>query len=136
FNGIDDDSDGYIDNWHGWDVIGNGTAAHFHPDNDPIPDTKDTSSHGTLTAGCACATVNNGIGVAGTGYKCKYLPIKIDNATNGFIAPGVFEGFHYASTHGAKVISCSWSFGYDSSASSLGKTFLDEAAMHGCLVIE
>ncbi|MBK7868385.1 MAG: S8 family serine peptidase [Ignavibacteriales bacterium] len=45
-NGIDDDNNGYIDDFRGWDFGGsNGT-----PDNNPMEDQPD---HGTHVAGCA-----------------------------------------------------------------------------------
>ncbi|MFI5201089.1 MAG: hypothetical protein ACHQNE_01720, partial [Candidatus Kapaibacterium sp.] len=56
-NGIDDDSDGYIDNWEGWDLVGDvnaGAGDIFQPNYDPRP-REDGASHGTHTAGCILA---------------------------------------------------------------------------------
>jgi hypothetical protein len=33
--------------------------------------------HGTAVAGVAAATPNNGVGIAGVGYNCRYLPVKV-----------------------------------------------------------
>ena len=65
-NGIDDDKDGYVDNFHGWDMADN--------DNDP---TADANTHGIMVSGVIAAGANNGKGLAGVGYNCKILPIKI-----------------------------------------------------------
>lgn len=94
-NGIDDDNDGYIDNFRGWDV---GSY-----DNDP---SEESSSHGTIVAGIACAEVNNEIGIAGVGSKTLFMPIKVANSF-GNITRG-YEGIIYGADHGCKVINCSW----------------------------
>ena len=56
-NGIDDEGDGYIDNFYGWDISNN--------DNDP---SDDQSTHGTRVAGLN-GTTNNNIGLAGVGFN-------------------------------------------------------------------
>ncbi|MDQ3020437.1 MAG: S8 family serine peptidase [Bacteroidota bacterium] len=95
-NGLDDDNDGYVDNFRGWDV-GQG-------DNDPIVD----NSHGSHVSGCADAITNNGAGVSSPGFKCKFLPVKISNA--GVLIAG-YEGIKYAADHGCNIINCSWGGG-------------------------
>ncbi|MDH7514301.1 MAG: S8 family serine peptidase [Bacteroidota bacterium] len=103
-NGIDDDGNGKIDDWHGWDFIGTGSAQAPIPDNDPMDG---AIGHGTNTSGCAAATANNGIGIAGTGYRVKILPIKAAGETSAGIAAG-YEGIKYAADMGCRVINCSW----------------------------
>jgi serine protease len=93
-NGIDDDFDGYIDNYRGWDVHDN--------DNDALGQ----NGHGTLCAGIAAATTNNNKGISGAGFKCKFLPIKI--ASNQGTLGHEYEGIVYAADHGCSVINCSW----------------------------
>jgi photosystem II stability/assembly factor-like uncharacterized protein len=141
-NGIDDDSDGYIDNWEGWDFCGNvdvGSGAILEPNNNPRPRPPFLSAvgepdHGTLTAGCIVATGNNGIGIAGIAFGCKLLPIKVAGADNNDISAG-FEGIHYASTHGARIINCSWGGSLDGFDTAFSNTFLVEARVRGALVI-
>ncbi|MBL7883378.1 MAG: S8 family peptidase [Bacteroidia bacterium] len=94
-NGADDDGDGFIDNFRGWDV---GMA-----DNDP---TWQGNAHGVHVSGIAAASTNNGIGVAGVGFNCKFLPVKIANAAGSLTA--AYEGITYAADHGCAVINCSW----------------------------
>ncbi|MEO8209329.1 MAG: S8 family serine peptidase [bacterium] len=95
-NGVDDDNDGYVDNFRGWDV-GQG-------DNDPIVD----NTHGSHVSGCADAITNNGAGVSSPGFRCKFLPVKISNA--GALIAG-YEGIKYAADHGCNIINCSWGGG-------------------------
>src|SRR5215213_606058 len=52
-NGIDDDGNGYVDDYYGWDWANN--------DNDPMDD----NGHGTHTVGTIAGTGNNGQGVVG-----------------------------------------------------------------------
>ncbi|MFO7870659.1 MAG: S8 family serine peptidase [Kiritimatiellia bacterium] len=70
-NGIDDDLNGYVDDWRGWDFIDN--------DNDPSPATLD-DNHGTAVAGFVSAVADNGEGVAGLAHRCRFLPIRIFGA--------------------------------------------------------
>lgn len=92
-NGIDDDQDGYVDNFYGWDVGQN--------DNDPSIDVV----HGSFVSGFAGAVTNNGVGIAGPGYKTRFLPIKISNNS---VLTAAYEGIVYAADHGCQVINCSW----------------------------
>lgn len=94
-NGVDDDNDGFIDNYLGWDLGEN--------DNDVSPN---GSWHGTFVAGISSAMVNNSVGIAGVGFKCKFLPIKITNS-NGQLTEG-YESIVYAADRGCKIINCSW----------------------------
>lgn len=98
-NGVDDDNDGYIDNYSGWD-FGN---------DDNNPTVGPASNHGAKVSGIAGATTNNGIGGAGIGFNSKILPIKAsaDVGNGGAIIKG-YEGIVYAANHGCKVINLSW----------------------------
>ncbi|CAN5432905.1 hypothetical protein BH10BAC1_BH10BAC1_09850 [soil metagenome] len=104
--GGDNDGDGYLDNYRGWDLGDN--------DNDP---TWTGDSHGVHVSGIACAKTDNSNGVAGIGFKCKFLPVKIAN-TAGTLTMA-YQGITYAADHGCAVINCSWggagggSFGQD-----------------------
>jgi serine protease len=93
-NGYDDDNDGYVDNYYGWDMGCN--------DNDPTG----LESHGTDVAGLASAATDNGTGIAGIGFKCKFIPIKVADQNN--FGTMCYEGIVYAADHGCKVINCSW----------------------------
>jgi len=114
-DGIDNDNDGYIDNNRGWDFVGgdtlNITDPNFPGDNNPGNPTGGTGSHGTSVAGCAAAAVNNGTGIAGTGYKAKLMFTKhsADNqkTNRGSIYFG-YAGLLYAASHGASVVNLSW----------------------------
>jgi serine protease len=94
-NGIDDDMDGFVDNYRGWDIS----------DGDNNPQSA-TNHHGTYVAGMASAVTNNGIGITGIGYHTKILPIKVESRLGIFDA--AWEGLVYAADHNCKIINCSW----------------------------
>lgn len=96
-NGIDDDNDGYVDNFSGWDVSEN--------DNDA---TVGLTDHGSHVSGCAAAVTDNNTGVASSGFKCKFLPVKasLDNTVSSI--DNGYESIVYAADHGANIINCSW----------------------------
>jgi hypothetical protein len=96
-NGKDDDNDGYIDNFRGWDMSEN--------DNNP---NVDNSDHGSHVSGCAAAATNNGIGVASPGFNCTFLPVKCAKKTSTAQIDNGYEGIKYAADHGCKIINCSW----------------------------
>lgn len=100
-DGIDNDQDGYVDNYRGWDL--GGAFLGSVGDNDP---SYSSSSHGVGVAGTFGASTNNGIGVAGVCYNCKFLPIKA-GPDEGGISHG-YTGIVYAVEQGAKIVNCSW----------------------------
>ncbi len=119
-NGIDDDGDGYIDNYVGWD-LGNG-------DNDAQ---QETSDHGTHVTGLVAAVTDNGIGVASVGFNTKFLPIKIANSAG--ILTQAYQGVVYAADHGCFIINCSWG---STTPGQFQKDVIDYAIINkGCLVV-
>ena len=101
-NGLDDDENGLIDDWRGYDF---GGVDGYSPDNDPTPF---SDSHGTHVAGIAGATGDNDIGVAGVAYGVKLMSVKISEDGLDPKLPGDFDGILYAATMGAQIINCSW----------------------------
>jgi serine protease len=65
-----------------------------------------TITHGTFVAGLSSATPDNNIGISGTGFLCKFLPIKVCNANNE--GTMTYESIVYAVEHGCSIINCSW----------------------------
>ena len=106
-DGIDNDDDGFIDNYRGWDfggVIKNGVG-----DNDPSWDpTLPGQNHGISVAGLSSATADNEEGIAGISFNAKYLPIKgSSDESPAFITYG-YQGILYAVAQGADIVNCSW----------------------------
>lgn len=111
-NGIDDDNDGYIDNYYGWDFAGP-DLNNISEDNDPIAKGANID-HGTFVSGCAAANTDNEIGIAGVGFNVKYMALKC-SPENDETAPGgsaylynTISAVLYAAEHGADVINMSY----------------------------
>jgi hypothetical protein len=111
----DNDNDGYIDNFKGWDI---GMM-------DNNPQFTNASPHGVFVSGCAGATTDNDTGIAGTGFKCKLMPIKISN-DNGVLTMA-YEGIVYAADHGCQIINCSWG---GTGGSQFGQNIVDYATFN------
>ncbi|MDP9342115.1 MAG: S8 family serine peptidase [Actinomycetota bacterium] len=95
-NGLDDDHNGYVDDWRGWDFYEN--------DNDATDDTG--YGHGTGTAGVAVAQQDNGIGVSGVAPEAKLMVLRVSDT---FLASGVrvAQAIRYAADNGADVVTMS-----------------------------
>ncbi len=104
--GVDDDGNGFVDDSIGWDFWESGDISAPVQDNNPIGEYSD---HGTHVAGIATAQTNNTTGIAGTGYNCRFMAVKVGGtqAHPNDIGFG-FEGIKYAMLNGADVINCSW----------------------------
>jgi len=129
-NGVDDDHDGYTDNYYGWDFVGR-SAATMIPDNDPDV-TSDTTAHGVHVSGIASAVSDNGKGVSSLAFNAKLMIIKTGADDNGRYIYKGYEGIKYAVDHGAKIINCSWG---GTGGGQFGQDVIDYAVAKGCLVI-
>lgn len=101
-NNVDDDRNGRVDDWHGWDFTGGDDGKV--EDNDPAPS---NNTHGTHVAGIAGAVTNNRVGVAGVARNLWLLPVKCSPPNTNQVFNG-FRGIVYAAVMGATVINCSW----------------------------
>ncbi|MBR9976517.1 MAG: S8 family serine peptidase [Bacteroidetes bacterium] len=127
-NGIDDDNNGKIDDWRGWDYFGNGSLQSPRPNNDPMDG---SLGHGTSTGGCAAARTNNELGIAGSSYRSKILAVKASpDQTAGIIG---YEAIVYAAQMGSRVINCSW--GGTGSRSQAIQDLIHDVTETGSLVV-
>jgi len=94
-NGVDDDNNGFIDDYYGYDFI-NG-------DSNPIDD----HFHGTHCAGTISAKGDNARGVAGVAWSVKLMPVKVLDAYGSGSLASVAAGMNYAVKRGVKIMSMS-----------------------------
>jgi serine protease len=66
-----------------------------------------TIGHGTLVAGIAAATTNNGIGIAGAAWDTSVLPVKVLDSRGLGTDSQVAAGLVWAADHGARVVNLS-----------------------------
>lgn len=117
-NGIDDDGNGYVDDYYGWDCVGD--------DNDPMDD----NGHGTHVAGIIAAE-NNSIGTVGVAYNCKVMCVKAGQASGAFTNSDIAEAIQYAYMNGASVINMS--FGGSSISLAVEDALVD--AYNQCVLV-
>ena len=95
-------------------------------------DPSDDHGHGTMVAGVIAARANNGIGAAGTCWRCSLMPIKVIAASGAGSAGDVAEGITWAVDHGARVINMSFTLsGPDTGVGAA----IARARAHGVLVV-
>ncbi|MBP7051627.1 MAG: S8 family serine peptidase [Phycisphaerae bacterium] len=95
-SGTDDDGNGYIDDFSGYNFIGDNT------------DLTDEVYHGTYVAGIIGAYGNNQIGIAGVCWNVGLMICKVADA-DGVNLDAAVAAVQYATASGAKVINASWS---------------------------
>ncbi|MDH7445635.1 S8 family peptidase [Aquimarina sp. 2201CG14-23] len=121
-NGIDDDGNGFIDDWKGWD---------FHNGDN---DSRGPFWHGTHVAGIVGAKTNNNTGISGiaggnNAVGCRMMLEGVgDNAPNGAI---IDDAIIYAMDNGADVIQFSLSVG----SSVAINTALQNAYNNGVFIV-
>ncbi len=103
-NNVDDDGNGYVDDFRGWDFI--------NRDKEPFDD----QGHGTHCAGVIGAVGNNGKGVVGVNWKVKLMALKFLGSDGSGSTADAASAIIYAADNGAKVLSNSWGGGGASQA--------------------
>lgn len=98
-NGVDDDSNGYVDDVHGWNFVSNS--------NNPMDD----HGHGTHTVGTIAAAGDNGEGVTGVVWSAKIMALKFLSASGSGTLSGGINAIKYAADNGAKISNNSWGGG-------------------------
>lgn len=119
-NGVDDDRNGYVDDYFGWNAVENNTALH-----DPF-------NHGNGIVGIIGAKSNNSMGITGLNWKVKIIPIKFFGINSGGTTDIAIKAIDYAVARGAKVINLSWG-GYNDSP--LLKEVMDRCRKLGILFV-
>jgi subtilisin family serine protease len=113
-NGIDDDNNGYIDDYCGWDFADAPEMSdvalgdYLVQDNDVT----DENFHGTHVSGILGAVTNNGLGVAGVCWNVKILPLRAGFRTSsgtGFLQDDdAAAAIIYGADMGASAMNMSW----------------------------
>lgn len=100
-NGIDDDANGFIDDWRGWDFGDN--------DNNPDDDSA-VPGHGTHTAGTVIGDGTVSV-LTGVAPGAKLMPVKVFNAAGyGGSLGTVWAAEQYCVENGARIITMSLGF--------------------------
>jgi subtilisin family serine protease len=95
-NGRDDDRNGYVDDWRGWDFVDR--------DNDP----RDLNGHGTHVAGIVGARGNNNFGTTGIDWQVGLMGLRVADATGLVSDVSIVSAFDYAAAKGARIVNASF----------------------------
>jgi subtilisin family serine protease len=128
-DGLDNDGNGYIDDYRGWDFV-SVSSSSVYPGEDPGPrdnDPMDFHGHGTHVSGIIGAVTDNSRGMAGITWDCRIMAVRAGyKNTSGYgvlrhsdIAPAIM----YAVDNGANIINMS----FGGSVSSTIKNAIDYA---------
>ncbi|MEQ8384127.1 MAG: S8 family serine peptidase [Coleofasciculus sp. A1-SPW-01] len=126
-DGIDNDGNGYIDDYYGWDFANN--------DSDPWDD----EGHGTHVAGTIAAEGNNNSGVIGVAPDAQIMALKFLNSSGSGTTFNAIQAIEYATMMGANLTNNSWGGGgysqglYDAiaAAGQAGQLFIAAAGNGG-----
>ena len=137
-DGIDNDNNGYIDDWRGWDFVDApelysiALGDFTEQDNDA----SDELNHGTHVAGIIAADTNNNEGIGGICWNVSLLPIRAGFKTidgMGYLQDdGAAAGIIYAADMGAEIINISWG---DVNFSQIIADACDYAAQKGVVIV-
>ena len=119
-NAIDDDRDGYVDDVHGANVIGQSGVPY------------DDNGHGTHVAGIVAASAANGIGGSGVAPEARIMAVKVLDARRAGDSSTLARGIRYAVAHRADIINASVN-GNGSSAEL--EAAIDDAGRAGITVV-
>jgi subtilisin family serine protease len=104
-NGVDDDGNGLIDDWQGWDFVTGAAEADGQHGKDNTPG--DADGHGTHVSGTIAAVADNGEGVVGVAPGARILPLRVLNADGTGTTSALVEAFDYAGDLGVRVVNAS-----------------------------
>lgn len=124
-DGIDNDGNGYVDDYAGCNLA-------WSNDQRSGGDTRHSNSHGTQVAGIASAATDNMIGIAGVGFRCRTFPIKIAPYYSGSLIYA-YQSIMYAAERGFQVVNCSW--GTVKPYSQIEQSIIDYALSAGTSVV-
>lgn len=128
-NQVDDDGNGKVDDYRGWDFAGDNG---FNEDNNPNV-VGSSNDHGVHVSGIASAVTDNGTGVSSIAFNtAKLLIVKAGPDNNGTEISRGYEGIKYAADMGAHIINCSWG---STSGGGFGRDVVNYAIGKGCLVV-
>lgn len=112
-NGVDDDTNGYVDDFMGW------SFGYYR--NDVFDPGTDYSGHDTMVASIIGAEGNNGLGMAGVNHHVRLMTCQYG---------GHSSCVQYATDNGASVVNISWT------GQAIGmKTIVDYAWANGTMVV-
>ncbi|OGY81206.1 MAG: hypothetical protein A3I91_01840 [Candidatus Kerfeldbacteria bacterium RIFCSPLOWO2_02_FULL_42_19] len=110
-NGVDDDSNGFIDDVNGWDFADDNNDPNPAPDgidNDDYAGTDTGVTHGTHVSGIIAATGNNALGISGVSWAAMIMPVRALDDEGAGTTDDIAAAINYAVANGADIINMSF----------------------------
>lgn len=112
-NGVDDDGNGYVDDYLGYDFAGSREIRIYNRAYNNDSDPQDIDGHGTHVSGIVAAVSNNGLGVSGVAPNVQIMALKAMNTDGVFEDADSIEAFEYILTMkqrgvNVRVVNASW----------------------------
>lgn len=105
-NSIDDDGNGYIDDYYGIRIICPSTC--YYSTSPSLISDPSNDRHGTYVSEIIAASTNNSSGIAGVcPTKCKIMAVNIAEDSGVMTIDAIYYGFSYAVNNGARIINFS-----------------------------
>jgi subtilisin family serine protease len=121
--GIDDEGNGYIDDYYGWDFLGN--------TNNPSALVSSSNGHGTHVSGIIAADHTQGP-VEGLAPGAQIIPANFMDSTGSGSLGTAIVALQYVAQRGAKVINASWG---GSACSQSLKNVMSSLSSQGVLLV-
>lgn len=122
-NGLDDDSNGYVDDVDGYNFLFDSGLVR------PL------ASHGTMVAGIIAAEGGNGVGISGINWDVKIMSL-VACSTFGCDDEAVLRAIRYAADNGAQVINMSLGgAAWDDELNDRYRAVIDYAYKKGVIVV-
>lgn len=102
-NNCDDDQDGYIDDWRGWDFVSGDNS----PQTGTVNPAGNGTQHGTLVSGIIAASSNNSTGNTGLDQQAKIMPLQALSDDGTGYTYDIVSAIEYAVDNGANIINLS-----------------------------
>lgn len=119
-NGVDDDTNGYVDDINGWNFVAESNAID------------DDFGHGTFVAGIIAANTDNGEGIAGVNPGAQLMTLKVSGSDGVARSLAINRALRYAVDNGARVINISLG---RKGLSRLEQIGINYAYAMGCMVV-
>lgn len=103
-DGLDNDSNGFIDDVYGYDFFNNDPD----PMDTPAPSGTGNPGHGTHVAGTVAAVGGNSLGITGVMQTASLIALKAGDVTGSLTTAAILLAENYARLNGARAINASF----------------------------
>lgn len=105
-NDKDDDNNGYVDDYYGWNFVENNNDVSARVDN--TADEPGAVSHGTITAGLVGAIGDNNLDGVGVNWQVKIMPLRVLSNDGTGVEDNLVKAVNYAIDKHVDVINMSF----------------------------